>query len=143
MGIAEKIEQIIKEEATRRMIETMKRLVPILCRDYPEQFMYDQIWRELGKLDEIYKSIPVPESHKSIIKRCKGLSKNGTPCRWKVRDGLEYCHVHKDQKPIPPPQKPIPLTGIKHNHNVMRLRYSSDCPACQFNSRKEEHPCHS
>ena len=140
MGIVEKIEELIRKEVDRRMIETMHKLVPIICRDHPETFMVEQVWKDLGKIDEIYKTIPPPLGDNAKRPRCKGVTKCGKSCMRTIQPGQEYCHNHKDQVPPPPPPKPKALKKAMegHNHDESIL-FSKNCPTCIKNRRKNKH----
>ena len=129
MTYLKEIDEIIKRQVDLKVRDTLEKFIPVICRRYPESFIQTQLWTDLKEIDELFKTLPNNKKNTPI---CKGVTKGGTPCRTPVKSG-GYCCNHQSQKPTtciistPKEESKIPV----HNHNVFKIKYSEDCPACK------------
>ena len=132
MTYLKQIDTIIKEEVDKKVKNVLEKFIPVICRRYPETFIETQLWTELKQVDELFKTMKKPKKfEKKKTPICKGVTNGGNPCSRAVRTG-EYCCNHQDQKTntciISGPSTPSIIP--QHNHNVFKIKYQEDCPAC-------------
>ena len=132
MTYLKQIDEIIKVEVDKKVKNILEKFIPVICRRYPETFIETQLWTELIQVDELFKSMKKPKKfEKKKTPICMGVSGGGQPCKRPVKSG-NYCCNHQNQDPntciISGPSTPSVIP--QHDHNVFKVKYKEDCPAC-------------
>ena len=122
--IREPLKEYIQQEIDKGIRETMEKLIPVMCRHFPDQFVEKSLWKDVKNVNKLFEEMKPTRVEQQC---CIGKTTRNTPCKNKRKYG-KYCHHHKKQ--YVPPSNEIPINAVKHNHDLTKQRFSSACPVC-------------
>ena len=120
----QQIAQLIESEVERRVLERMSTALEKISRTFDIS------------LQQLLRTASENSTSAWNGNVCNGLSKSKHQCKWKVKDGSGYCHLHKDQKPVQrlivPSRSQLSLMAPApvHTHSLPPM-FLAGCPACE------------